>query len=469
MAQPQSPAVAILESAAIQDLQISVRGEIIQPGDPAYESARAVWNGMIDKHPALIVRCTGVADVISAVQFARSQQLPVAIRGGGHNVAGNAVCDDGLVIDLSRMKGIRVDPHSRRAQAQAGLTWGEFDRETQVFGLATTGGLVSTTGIAGLTLGGGIGWLMRAYGLTCDNLLAAEIVTADGQVRTASATDHPDLFWGLRGGGGNFGVVTSFTYQLHPVAQVLGGMVLYPADQAPAVLRFYRNYVTAIPDELTTLVVFLTVPPLPFLPAHLHGTPAVAVAVCYTGDIPAGEQAVRALRTFGPPAVDLIAPMLYTALQSMFDAAAPAGLLSYWKATYLQQLSDEAIEAIIDHASRMPLGLSAVHIHQLGGTVHRVGKQETAFANRDAAFALNLPAVWADPAASAQHIQWVRTFFAALQPFSTGGVYVNFLGEEGMERVQAAYGDNYARLVALKARYDPTNFFHFNQNITPGT
>ncbi len=458
----------VLGEATVQDFRTSLRGALIGPDDAGYDEARRVWNGMIDKRPALIARCTGVADVISAVQFARSQHLLVAVRGGGHSFPGLSTCDGGLVIDLSAMTGIWVDPALRTARAQGGVTWGAFDRETAAFGLATTGGLVSTTGIAGLTLGGGIGWLMRTHGLTCDNLLAADVVTADGRVVTASATENADLFWALQGGGGNFGIVTSFEYRLHPMVMVLGGMVLYPAAQARDVLRFYRDFTATAPDELTTLAAFLTAPPAPFIPAPLQGTPMVGVVVCHAGAIAEGEAAVRTLRAFGPPAVDLIGPMPYTVLQTMFDPTAPHGLNYYTKSEYLGGLDDDTIDALTTHATGMASPLTAVHIHHMQGAVSRVGASDTAYSNRQAPYTLNVIAAWADPHESPTHVQWVRALSAAVQPHTTGGVYSNFLGDEGQDRVRAAYGaETYDRLVAAKNQYDPTNLFRLNQNITP--
>ncbi len=459
---------ASIDEAAIKEFKTKLRGELIMPEDSGYDAARKVWNGMIDKHPALIVRCTGVADVISAVKFARTNKLLVAVRGGGHNVAGNAVCDGGIVIDLSRMKGMRVDPAARTARAQAGLTWGDFDHETQAFGLATTGGLISTTGIAGFTLGGGIGWLMRKHGLTCDNLLSADIVTADGRFLTASKTENTDLFWGLRGGGGNFGIATSFEYRLHPVSQVIGGLVLHPAEKSKEVLRFYREYLVKVPDELTSMVTFLTAPPAPFIPEHLHGVAVIGIAVCYSESIEEGKKVVQPLKEFGPPLVDLLGPMPYAALQSMLDAGYPPGLQNYWKAAYLKNISDSAIDTVIDHVARKRSPLSEVHIQHMPRALNSVGADETSFGNRDAAFVLNIIGLWSDPKESEVHTRWAREFFASMEPFSTGGVYVNFLGNEGEKRVMAAYGTaKYERLVALKNKYDPTNFFSLNQNIKP--
>ncbi len=457
-----STGTMILEDTTITAFHESLRGELLRPGYTGYDDVRKVWNGMIDRKPALIVRCAGVADVMNAVHFARTHHLLVAVRGGGHNVAGNAVCDGGLMIDLSPMKGIRVDPVKRTARAEAGVTWGEFDHETQTHGLATTGGLISTTGIAGLTLGGGLGWLMRKYGLACDNLLSVDIVTADGRLLTASATENADLFWGIRGGGGNFGIVTSFEYRLYPVGPLLAGMVIYPIEKAKEVLKFYRDYNREAPDELATLPVLITSP---------EGVPVVVIAVCYLGSIEAGEPFVQPLRTFDSPLVDQVGPMAYTAVQKMFDAGFPAGLQNYWKSSFLRELGDEAIDTIVDHFAQVTSPLSGVAIECFGGAVSRVGVEETAFNHRDALYNLLVLSIWSDPGEHAKHIQWARTLWEEMQPFSSGGVYVNYLGQEsdeGIERVKAAYGAaKYERLMALKQRYDPTNLFRLNQNIKP--
>jgi FAD/FMN-containing dehydrogenase len=427
-----------------------------------------MWNGAIDRRPAAVTRCASRSDVARAIAFGVRERLPIAVRGGAHNVAGNATVDAGLVIDLSRLKAIRVDAAARRAVAEPGLTWAEFDKATAAFGLATTGGLISTTGIAGFTLGGGIGWLMRAHGLTCDNLVSAEVVTADGRTLQASETENADLYWGLRGGGGNFGVVTRFEYRLHPVTNVTGGMVLHPAERARELLRRYRELVASAPEGLTTVLAFLTAPPAPFVPDSLQGKPAVAVALCHSGDPADGADAVRPFRTHGPPAADVVGIMPYTAVQSMLDASAPAGQLNYWKAAYLNELSDAAIEALVAQAERMPLGMSQLHVHQMGGAVARVAPEATAYAHRSARFAVNVIGMWSDPAASESHVGWARASAAAFAPFATGAVYVNFLGDEGDERIRAAYGEStYTRLAELKAKYDPDNVFRLNQNIRP--
>lgn len=443
-------------------------GTAIWPDSDGYDEARKVWNGMIDRRPAVIVRCQTIEDVIASVRFARENELLLAVRGGAHNVAGNATCDGGLVIDLSAMKSIDVDPDRRIARAQPGCTWSDLDRATHPFGLATTGGLISTTGIAGFTLGGGIGWLMRKYGLTCDSLRAAEVVTADGRVVRASADENPDLLWGLRGGGGNFGVVTAFEYDLHPVSTVLGGLVLHPASRAPEVLRFFREFVASAPDELTCLAVFLTAPPAPFVPAELQLQPAIAIAVCYAGDLVKGERVIQPLRRFGPPTADVIGPMPYPVLQSMLDESAPSGLQNYWKSTFVSELSDALIEVLVARAAVMRSPLSAIHIHHLEGAVNRVGADATAFTQRNAAFVMNLVGTWPDPADTTTNVDWVRATYDAVAPHSEAAPYINFMGDETSDHVRAAYrGDTYARLVALKRKYDPENLFRLNQNIRP--
>ena len=457
-----------MDEKTLKAFRAGFQGEVVLPGDAAYETARRVWNGMIDRRPAVIARCRSTADVGRAIAFGREGSLPIAVRGGAHNVAGNATVDDGIVVDLSPMKGIEVDAGARRAFAQPGMTWADFDQATAKHGLATTGGLVSSTGIAGFTLGGGIGGLMRAPGLACDNLVGAAVVTADGRTLHASAAENPDLYWALRGGGGNFGVVTRFDFRLHPAATVVGGMTLYPATRAAAVLRYFREFTASAPDELTALFGFLTAPPAPFLPAPMQGMPAVAIVLCCSGDLAEAEQTVRGIKRWGPPAVDLIGPMPYLALQSMLDAGAPSGAHNYWKAGYLDRLDDAAIDTIVEHAARMGPGLSQVHLHQMGGAVARVPGEATAFTNRQAAFAVNVIGMWTDPAETARHVAWARGFSEALQPHTNGGVYVNFLGDEGEDRVRAAYGpETYARLAKVKAAYDPDNVFKLNQNIRP--
>jgi FAD/FMN-containing dehydrogenase len=451
---------AILEEGAVYEFADSLRGPLLRPGENGYDQARRLWNGMIDRHPALIARCAGVADVIAAVRFARTHRLLVSVRGGGHNITGNAVCEGGLMIDLSPMKGVRVDPVARTARAQAGLTWGEYNRETQAFGLASTGGVVSTTGIAGLTLGGGLGWLMGKHGLSCDNLLSADIVTADGEFLTASADRHSDLFWGLRGGGGNFGIVTAFEYRLHPVGPVLAGMVLHPMAKAKEVMRFYRDYARACPDELTAFAALMTAP---------DGAPVVAVVVGHIGDLADGERLVAPVRKFGSPLADTIAPMSYVALNTMFDAAFPyGGVQRYWKSSFLKELGDDVLEILVERAARMRSPLSMVGFFHVHGAASRVDANETAFGLRDDQWDYDVISQWHDPAEAADHIQWTREFWTAVEPFASGTVYVNHLDAEEGARIGAAYSrHNYGRLVALKNRYDPTNLFRLNQNIKP--
>ncbi len=460
---------SIPEKAAILEFSSGLRGDLLLPEDPGYEEARKIWNGMVDKHPGMIVRCAGVADVISAVNFARKHRVLVAVRGGGHNVAGKATCDGGMVIDLSNMKGVRVDPASQTARAQPGVIWREFDCETQAFGLATPGGIISSTGIAGFTLGGGLGWLLRKHGLTCDNLISADVVTADGRFLHASAKENSDLFWGLRGGGGNFGIVTSFEYKLHPVSTLLGGLVIYPFDKAKEVLRFYREFAPKMPDELMSFVTFATAPPEHFIPHHLHGKTNVAFAACYAGHMDKGEKALRPLKEFGQPAADLIGPVSYRDLQRMFDADfSPTGFQNYWKSDYLRGLDDQAIDTIVRYVSEKTSPLTGLDIIYLGGAFGRVKEDETAFSHRNSPYFFDIESRWSDPSENERHIRWSRQFWEAMRPWATGGVYVNFLMEEGDERVKAAYGSaKYERLVMLKNKYDPANFFRLNQNIKP--
>lgn len=460
-----------IDEEIIRKFKDSLRGELIQPSDANYDEARKVWNGMIDKHPALIARCAGVVDIINAVNFARANELLVAVRGGGHNVAGNAVCDGGIVIDLSRMKSIRIDPVRNTCRVEPGLTWGEFDRETQAFGLALPGGIQSTTGIAGFTVGGGFGYLSRKYGLTIDNLLSADVVTADGKLLIASETENPDLFWGIRGGGGNFGIVTSFEFKLHLVGPViLGGMLLHPLEKAREVLRFCREYVAKAPEDLSIFFGFITAPKAPHLPEQIQGKPALAVIVSYVGAIEEGERIIQPLRKFGSPAIDMVEPKPYIALQSMLDAANPPGWQNYWKSEYLKGFSDEAIDILIEYASKRPSPMSKIIIGQLLGAVNRVSNNETPYNHRDAPFIINIVSMWSDTTKNEENIKWAKALWNAVQPFATGGVYVNFLMTEGTDRIMAAYGkENYERLVMLKNRYDPANFFSLNQNIKPVT
>jgi FAD/FMN-containing dehydrogenase len=458
------------ESTDFEELAESFRGELLLSTSPDYDAARRIWNGAIDRRPDCIARCTGVADVVAAVRFARERDLLVGVRSGGHGVGGHALSDGGLVIDLSPMKGIRVDPATRTARAEAGVLWGELDRETQLFGLATVGGIVTHTGIAGLTLGGGIGWLTRKHGATVDNLLSADVVTAQGEIVTASEEEDPDLFWAIRGGGGNFGIVTSFEYRLHPVGPiVLAGQIFHPLEHAMEILRFYREFTAAAPDELTTIFELSVAPPLPFLPEKVHGRPIVWVGACYAGSPDEGAEVVRPLKQFGRPILDLLEPKPYTALQSMFDPMVPHGWHRYWKSVELPPLTDDAIDTLVEHASAQTSPKSYTIVFQLGGALARVAEDETAFSQRHAAHNVNINAVWTeeDPQAE-RHIAWARGFFDAMQPHAGERVYVNFLGEEGDNRVRQAYGAaTHDRLAELKATYDPDNFFRLNQNIRP--
>lgn len=447
-----------LGDATVQSLREALRGRLLRPEDAGYDDARQVWNAMIDRRPALIARCAGAADVIAGVNFARERGLTLSVRGGGHGVAGKAVCDDGLMIDLSPMKGIEINPDTRTARAEPGVLWEEFDREAHTFGLATTGGVVGTTGIAGLTLGGGQGWLTGKYGLTLDNLLAADVVTADGQLLHASANEHGDLFWALRGAGANFGIVTSFEYRLHLVGTVLGGMVVHPLDRAPDVLRFYREFAAAQPDELTTYAVLLTMP---------DGTPVVALIACYAGPLDAGERALASLRRFGAPLADTIAPIPYTTMQALIGVGYPHGRQNYWKSGLTGTISDDLIAAAVEHFGRVPSPYTAIAFADCHGAYARVGHGDTAYAHRDLQWDVNILGNWTDPAENDRNIRWVRACHDAIAPHLAHGVYVNDLGDEGGQRVRDAYGANYARLVALKNRYDPTNLFRLNQNIEP--
>src|ERR1700752_3606338 len=430
----------------IERFQTAFRGEVIQPDDCGYETARKIWNASIDKHPGIVARCSGVADVVAAVNFARENELLVAVHGGGHNVAGRALCDDGIVIDLSSMKGIHVNAENHTARVQGGATLGDLDRETHVFGLAVPAGIISKTGIAGLALGGGVGWLVRKYGLTCDNVLSFNIVTADGKPRVASANENQDLFWALRGGGGNFGVVTSFEFRVHPVSTVLGGLVMYPRDRAVEVLRFYRDFTQSAPEELTAYVALLHTP---------DDIPAVAVIACYCGDVTEGEKVFKPLRTFGSPMLEGIQHMPLPQMQTFLDPAFPDGNQNYWKSTFLRELSDDAIAVLVEHANRATSPLSGVTIEYYGGVASRVGVSETAFAQRQAQYSVLILAQWLDPGESQRHIEWARGLADSMRPFSSNAYFLNYLGEEGKDTIKAAFGPNYDRLIAVKKKYDP--------------
>jgi FAD/FMN-containing dehydrogenase len=448
-----------VDAAAVNGLRARMRGPVVTAADAGYDAARRIWNAMIDKRPGLIARCAGAADVLEAVRFAEENEVMVSVRGGGHNVAGTAVCDGGLMIDLSPMRGIQVDPGTRTAWAQPGLLWQEFDHETQAFGLATTGGVVGETGIAGLTLGGGVGWLVRKHGLACDNLLAADVVTAEGQLRRATSTENGDLFWALRGGGGNFGVVTAFQYRLHPLSMVLGGLVIHPRAAARDVIRFHRDFVTSAPEELTSYVALLTAP---------DGHPVVAMASCYCGDLREGERVLKPLREFGHPLIDDMKPMPYGAMQGLFGPAFPWGNRNYWKSSFLRALPDAAVDAVVEHADRGTSPLSAVVLEYYGGAASRIPTGATAFPHREAAYNFLVLGQWSDPAEDTAQMRWARDCWEAVRPWSTGAVYMNALSDdEGVKAVRDAYGANYARLASLKAKLDPRNLFRLNQNIAP--
>ncbi|HLF71610.1 MAG TPA: FAD-binding oxidoreductase [Dehalococcoidia bacterium] len=442
-------------------LRMSVRGPVLTQADPGYEEARKVWNGNIDRHPALIARCTGVADVINAVNFARDNNLVIALRGGAHNAAGHATCDGGIVLDLSGMKGIRVDPVARTAQAQPGLTWAEFDRETQAFGLATTGGTVSNTGIAGLTLGGGIGWLSGMHGLSCDNLLSADVVTADGRFLHASADENPDLFWALRGGGGNFGVVTSFEYRLHPVGPiVLGGLVLHPIDKARELLAFFREFSSELPDEAFSAFVMLSMP---------DGTPLAGYILCYSAALEEGERVFEKIRKFGSPVVDAVQPMPYEVRQGLIDdGVAPHGWQRYWKSGFANEPSDALLDRLAEAGKTRTSPMTALAIFPFHGAMIRVPSDATAFAIRRPGWDVNLISQWLDPAESEKHIAWTREMWQSIEPHTSGGAYINHIAaDDKPEKVRASYGANYDRLAKIKAKYDPQNLFRLNANIRP--
>jgi FAD/FMN-containing dehydrogenase len=459
----------VLGEATVGELQAAVRGQVIRPGDSNYDEARAVWNAAHDKHPALIVRCTGAADVIKAIEFARSQGLPLAVRGGAHSIAGFSTVDGGVVIDLSPMKAVTVDPQRRRAVAQGGATWADFDHETQAFGLAVTGGLVSTTGLGGFTLGGGIGWLLRKHGLTCDNLVSADVVTADGRQLHADAEQNSDLFWALRGGGGNFGVVTSMEFALHPVGPtVVGGLLFFPGDAARDVLTGWRRLTTSMPDELTSLVDLTTAPPVPFLPESVHGKPIVALGAVYSGPLDAGDDVVRPLRTLADPVADLLGPVPYAAMQQMLDPLWQAGAHNYFTSAMMDDLPDPAVEELIARWSAKPTPQSEIHVHHAGGALARVSASASAFSQRTSPYLLNVIARSVDGVGFDDDAAWARGTRAALAAYGPDTMYVNFTGEAGDDKARASYPpETYAKLVSIKKRYDPTNVFRLNQNIPP--
>ncbi len=448
------------------DLRATFGGEIVTSKDQTYDTVRAGWNGMIDKHPQLIARCQTVQDIVAAVNFARRFGVNPAVRGGGHSLPGLS-CSDGFLIDLSLMRRVQVDAERRVAVVEPGALWRDYDAATAAHGLASTGGLISTTGVAGLTLGGGIGWLQRKYGLACDNLISADVITASGELVHASETVRPELLWGLRGGGGNFGIVASFEFSLHPVETVLGGLMMFSWERARDVLATFGEWSKTLPDDGSMLAAVMTAPPEPFVPAELVGKPVIGVVGCWCGDIHDGQQALAPIRALSP-SVDLFGPMPYPALQGMLDAGAPRGLRSYFRSGFANEISPALIDTVVEHGARMPSPMSALHLHQMGGAVARVAPDATSFGARDAAFAYNLVSTWVDPADDAANVDANRAFAAALAPLSTGAVYVNFLGDEGTDRIRAAYGgQTYDRLARLKREYDPQNLFRLNQNVPP--
>ncbi len=455
------------DQESIQQFRASLRGDLIEPHDTGYDDARRIYNAMIDKRPRLIARCADVADVMAAVNFGRERNLRIAVRGGGHNGPGLSLCDDGLVIDLSPMKGIHVDPKRRTVRVGPGCRWGDVDHAAHAFGLAAVSGVISSTGVGGLTLGGGHGYLTRKFGLTIDNLLSADMVLADGSTTTASAEENPDLFWAIRGGGGNFGVVVSFEFRLHPVDTVYAGPTLWPLEKAEEVLRWYRRFLPDAPEELYGFFAFLITPPAPPFPEALHGRKMCGVIWCYCGPPEGAEKAFQPVKEFGPPVFEHLGPMPYPALQSAFDPLYPPGLRWYWKGDFVKELTDEAISLHVEHGSKLPTPLSTMHLYPVDGAVHRVGRTETAFSFRDSTWSQVIVGVGSDPADDEPMTAWARGYWEALHPHSAGGAYVNFMMEEGRERVQATYGDNYPRLVEIKAKYDPENLFRMNQNIEP--
>ncbi|KPJ83214.1 MAG: FAD-linked oxidase [Gemmatimonas sp. SG8_17] len=457
-----------IAQGTVDTLAASLRGDLLTSQSQGYDDARSIWNAMIDKRPALIVQCADAADVTCAVNFARDHELLVAVHGVGHNIAGNAVCDDGIVISLAGMKSVRVDPGARRALVEPGVTLGELDKETQAHGLAVPVGINSTTGIAGLTLGGGFGWLSRKHGMTVDSLVSADVVTTSGEMVKASADENPDLFWGIRGGGGNFGIVTSFEFELHPVGpEVLAGLIVHPFSAAREVLQYYREFTAQAPDELTVWVVMRKAPPLPFLPEDVHGTEVLVVAALYAGDMAEGERVLAPLRAFGNPIADVVSPHQFTDFQAAFDPLLTPGMRNYWKSHDFLELSDGLLDTLIQYAGRLPDPQCEIFVAQMGGATNRVPADATAYPHRSAEFIMNVHGRWDDAANDDRCIGWCRELFEATRQYATGGVYVNFMTEEEQQRVKDAYGDSYKRLVQLKNKYDPENMLRLNQNIRP--
>ena len=454
-----------MSGITLDQLRERTRGMVIDTEDPAYDVARKVYNGMIDRRPAVVVRPVNVGDVMAAVDLARENGLDLAIRGGGHSVPGFGTYDGGVVIDLSAMRGVHVDPVAGLARAEGGATWGDFNAATYPFGLATTGGIISTTGVAGLTLGGGIGYLDRAYGLSCDNLVSADVVTADGRFVTATEADNSDLLWALRGGGGNFGVVTSLQFRVHPVKDIYGGPMFYDLEDAESVLRFYREFIDDAPEQLGAFPAFQIAPPLPFIPEDRHGDTMFLVVACWAGPLDEGERVLKPFHDVAPVVAEFVGPMPYPALNSAFDALLPPGLQHYWKANFVTELTDEAIRAHLQHGPKVPVVNSTTHIYPINGACHRVAPDATAFAYRDANFAAVIAGMWPDPADNDANIRWVRDYYDAVAPQSERGGYVNFMADDDQDRVRDNYRGNYERLAQIKRKYDPGNLFHLNQNI----
>lgn len=457
-----------IEDTTLDAFDDQLHGDLLRRGMEGYDEARSVWNAMIDKYPAAIARCTGAADVIAAVKFARDLDLQLAVHGGGHNVAGKAVCDDGLMIDLSPMNHVRVDPDAKVARAEGGATWGDFDHETQSFGLATTGGIVSTTGVAGVTLGGGLGWLARKYGLTHDNLRSMDVVTAEGELVTASEAENSELFWGMRGGLGNFGIATSLEFDLHEVGpEVLAGRIIHPYEAAPEFLRLYRDFMRGAPDELQAYAAFVQGNPAMGMPEQLHGKTLVGMILLYLGDVDEGREIIQPLRDFGEPIADMVGPTQYVEHQQISDELYQEGHRNYWKSHFFDELTDEAIDTIVEHADPLPTPFTTVFFEWMGGAIARADPDETAFPHRDATVSFTVAPKWTDPSDDEGMIEWAREFFEATAPYTSDDVYVNYLSEDEQNRAKAAYGDHYERLRALKNEWDPKNLFSVNQNITP--
>ncbi len=456
-----------MDKARIDQLREDVRGEVIAPSDDHYDDARRVYNAMIDRRPAVVVRPANTTDVMTAVRCAGDNDLPVAVRGGSHSVPGFGTADDAVVIDLSSRRGVRVDPSTQAARAEGGATWGDLDAAAHPFGLATTGGIISTTGVGGLTLGGGIGYLARGFGLSCDNLLSADVVTGDGTFHQASEKEDADLYWAIRGGGGNFGVVTSMEFRMHPVDQIYGGPMFFELEDARAVLEWFREFIVDAPEQFGAFPAFQIAPPLPFIPEERHGEPFCAVVSCWAGPLDQGAEVLSSLRDVATPVAEMVGPMPYPALNSAFDALVPPGLQHYWKANFVGELTDEAIDAHLVHGPKLPVVNSTVHIYPINGAVHQVQSDATAFAYRDANFATVIAGMWPDPAENDQNIGWVRDYYDATAPLSEEGGYVNFMADDDQGRVQSNYKGNYDRLAGLKREYDPGNLFRFNQNIQP--